>query len=229
MAKKAKNQVTETPEAKEARLLAERRAAAIAQFNKENMGAMYIDPIRVPTEEEVLEKKEEFEKRATALKEKADYVIADKDNAVRVAKFLKNYIANAFWSHRFFVGVINFDAQITEIIEDLEKEPKDLAFDYPALQFIHIMMQNPGGQGLESAKAFAEIYDEFVPIADVVKEHIDWYNAEVERVNQAQDLWGMFAQGYYVTVYDTDECAEEFAEAAKQTEAERTETPAEAE
>lgn len=208
----AKKKVTESPEAKEARLLAEQRAAAISQFNKENMGIMHIDPVRVPTEEEILEKKTEFETLATNLKEKADYVIADADNSLRVAKFLKTYIANAYWSHRFFVGVINFDAQITDIIEQLEKEPAPLMFDYPALQFIHLMLQNPGGHGLESAKAFAEIYDEFVPIADAVKEHIDWYNAEVERVNQAQDLWGMFAQGYYVTVYDTTECSEEFAE-----------------
>ena len=101
----AKKKVKEVDEAAKQ---AEMRLAAIREYNVNNMGDSWIDPNHVPTEEEVAEAKKEFEDRTKALQEKNDYLVADKPNALRVAKFIKNFIENGFWAQRYFVGVINF-------------------------------------------------------------------------------------------------------------------------
>ena len=85
--------------------LEEERRKAIAEFNVQNMGKYWIDPDKVPTSEDIENVKKEFEERTKALQEKKDYLVADKSNALRVAKFMKDFNDNAVWSQRMFVGV----------------------------------------------------------------------------------------------------------------------------
>ena len=73
------------------------RLAAIREFNLNNAGEAWIDPDKIPTEEDVNAAKKEFEERTIALRDKNDYLVADEANAVRVAKFLKKFIENGFW------------------------------------------------------------------------------------------------------------------------------------
>ena len=72
MAKKNTKAVAEAAEKQAAQ-----RLAAIREFNMNNAGDLWIDPDRVPTEDEVNEAKKDFEERTIALRDKKDYLIAD--------------------------------------------------------------------------------------------------------------------------------------------------------
>ena len=96
----SKNKAEKTKEgkvdpAKMAAQMEEERRKAIAEFNTTNMGKYWIDPDRVPTDEDIKKAKATFEKATKDLQEKKDYVIADKTNALRVAKFMKNFNDNS--------------------------------------------------------------------------------------------------------------------------------------
>ena len=185
---------------------AAQRLAAIQEFNRQNAGEAWIDAERVPTEEEINTAKEDYEKRTIALRDKNDYLVADEANALRVAKFLKKFIENGFWTQRYFVGVINFSDYITKFIAELEGTAeqeavrKPLVMEYVPLQFCYLMLENYAGHGLEDAKKMAEMWDEYVPIHDTIRDHIEWYNNEVKMCEALKQRWGMLAQGYFLVL-----------------------------
>ena len=185
---------------------AAQRLAAIQEFNRQNAGEAWIDAERIPTEDEINAAKEDYEKRTVALRDKDDYLVADEANALRVAKFLKKFVEGGFWTQRYFVGVINFSEYITKFIAELEGTPeqeavrKPLTMDYGPLQFCYLMLENYAGHGLEDAKKMAEMWDEYVPIYDTIREHIEWYNAEVKMCEALKQRWGMLAQGYFLVL-----------------------------
>lgn len=221
----AKKKVKE--EAKAVEQHAEQRLMAIRQFNMNNAGEAYIDPDKTPTDEEVAQAKKDFEDRTAALQKKNDYLVADAANSVRVAKFLKKFVENGFWTQRYFVGVINFSDYITKFIEEAEKEPKDLTMEYGPMQFAFLMLENYAGFGLDAAKKMAEMWDEYVPIYDTLREHIEWYQKETEEIKKLQHRWGMFAQGYYLTYLNGSETPEPVEVPAEAVDAVVGEKPAE--
>ena len=190
---------------------AAQRLAAIQEFNRQNAGEAWIDAERIPTEDEINEAKEIYEKRTIELRDKNDYLVADENNALRVAKFLKKFVENGFWTQRYFVGVINFSEYITKFIEDLEGTSeqeavrKPLTMEYGPLQFCYLMLENYAGHGLEDAKKMAEMWDEYIPIYDTIREHIEWYNNEVKVCEALKQRWGMLAQGYFLVLLNLDE------------------------
>lgn len=197
--KKSKKEITE------AEKITSERLEAIRHFNMDNFGVMWIDPERVPTEDEINEAKKMFEERTEKLNKKDDYLIADKANAMRVIAFLKNFISNAFWGGRYFVGVIRFVNEfIPEFVESFEKEEKDLTMDFGAMQFTFQMLSNYGGIGLDSAIKMADMWDEYLPIYEVLRDHIEWYKKEDEICKKLQNRWGMLEQGYFLLYLDED-------------------------
>lgn len=199
MAKKEKK-IAEDAAAKQA----EQRLAAIREYNVNNMGESWIDPNHVPTEEEIAAAKKEFEEKTKALQEKKDYLVADAPNALRVAKFLKEFIENGFWAQRYFVGVINFSEYINKFIEECEKEEKDLVMEYGPLQFCMLMLENYAGFGLEAAKKMAELWEQYVPIYDTLRDHVEWYNKEAKMCERLKQRWGMLSQGYFLVFTDVE-------------------------
>lgn len=190
--------------AKNATKQAEERLQTIRQFNVNNAGDLWIDPEKIPTQEDIDAAKKEFEDTTKALQEKNDYLIADANNSVRVATFLKDYISNAYWSGRYFVGIVNFDEYITKFLEEANEEPKDLVMEYGPMQFAFLMLENCGGRGLEEAKAMAEKWNEYVPIYDTFRDHIEWYKAQTEKIKKLQQKWGMMSMGYYLVILEPD-------------------------
>lgn len=194
------------------------RMQAIKDFNMNNMGEQWIDPERIPTDEEKKQAKEEFEAMVKELQQPKDYLIADKDNALRVAKFLMDFNRNAFWMQRSWVGIINFDTQIQKFIEECETEPKDLTLDYGAMQFCYSILENYAGIGYESAKRMFEIWDEYVPIYDLLRGYVEEYKAKNEEAGKLQQHWALMEQGFYHVILNKNN-GEETAEV------EVTETP----
>lgn len=182
------------------------RRDAIAEFNMNNIGVYWIDPDKVPTDEDINKAKEDYETVTKNLNEKKDYVIADKTNALRVAKFLKNFVENGFWSQRGFVGVINFVTLLDEFINNFnEEDPVDLVLEFPPLQFCFIMLENYGGIGLDAALRMANMWETYVPIYEHVHELIDWHEQEANKCKELSDRWGYLSQGYYINILKDDE------------------------
>ena len=186
--------------------LEEERKKAIAEFNVQNMGKFWIDPEKVPTDEDIENVKNEFETRTKALQEKNDYVIADKDNALRVAKFMKDFNDNSVWSQRMFVGVLNFSALMSDFIDSFDEEnPKELVMEYAPTQYAFLLFENYGGVGIDAARHMAEIWDEYLPIYEKLHELVDWYKNEAYKCDQLKEKWAMFEQGYYLHILEDAE------------------------
>ena len=90
-----KTEKKESAVADQAKRLEEERKKAIAEFNTQYIGKFWIDPDKVPTDKDIEDVKTEFEERTKAMQEKKDYLIADKTNALRVAKFMKDFNDNS--------------------------------------------------------------------------------------------------------------------------------------
>ena len=193
----------------EAEIFAAERAKYIQSYNLNNAGKMRIEPDKTPTEDDIKNAKEEYENRVKALQEKKDYFIADKENALRVANFLKTYNETNIWvgtpAQPLFVGVLNFHDYITKFIEECEKEPKDLIMEYGPMQFCFVSFQNYCGKGIEGANHMAEIWDEFIAIYDVLRDNVEYYNKEVEKCNELNDRWALMSQGFYAVILDVNE------------------------
>lgn len=208
----------------EAEIFAAERAKYIQNYNLNNAGKMRIEPDKIPTEDDIKNAKEEYENRVKALQEKKDYFIADKENALRVANFLKMYNETNIWvgtpTQPLFVGVLNFHDYITKFIEECEKEPKDLIMEYAPMQFCFVSFQNYCGKGIEGANHMAEIWDEFIAIYDVLRDNVEYYNKEVEKCNELNDRWALMSQGFYTVILDVNES--ETAEPSENETAEET-------
>ena len=186
--------------------LEKERRKAIAEFNVQNMGKFWIDPDKVPTSDDIENVKKEFEERTKALQEKKDYLIADKSNALRVAKFMKEFNDNSVWSQRMFVGVLNFSALMNDFIESFdENNPKDLIMEYAPTQYAFLLFENYGGVGIESARHMGEIWDEYLPIYETLHELVDWYKNEADKCDELKEKWAMFEQGYYLHILEGTE------------------------
>ena len=204
MSKKTEKNVNDA--ASQAARLEEERRKAIAEFNVQNMGKYWIDPDKVPTSEDIENVKKEFEERTKALQEKKDYIVADKNNALRVAKFMKDFNDNSLWSQRMFVGVLNFSALMNDFIEGFdENNPVDLILEYAPVQYAFLLFENYGGIGIDSARHMAEIWDEYLPIYETLHELVDWYKKEADTCDKLKEKWAMFEQGYYLHVLDDTE------------------------
>ena len=204
MSKKTEKNVNDA--ASQAARLEEERRKAIAEFNVQNMGKYWIDPDKVPTSEDIENVKKEFEERTKALQEKKDYIVADKNNALRVAKFMKDFNDNSLWSQRMFVGVLNFSALMNDCIEGFdENNPVDLILEYAPVQYAFLLFENYGGIGIDSARHMAEIWDEYLPIYETLHELVDGYKKEAGACDELKEKWAMFEQGYYLHVLDDTE------------------------
>ena len=181
------------------------RRKAIADFNTQNMGKYWIDPDKVPTEDDIAAAKKDFEGELEAF-QKRDYLVADKDNAVRVANFMKTFINRTIWKGQAFVGVARFNTQMTEFVEEFEKEPKDLVLDYNALMFVVYMFKEFSGVGLDDAMWFIDNNEEFVSIHDHIYDLANESELQKKKIENLQIRWQYLAQGYYLTILeDVDE------------------------
>ncbi len=87
--------------------------------------------------------------------------------------------------------------------------------EYGPLQFCMLMFENYAGFGLEAAKKMAEMWDEYVPIYDTLRDHVEWYNKEAKMCERLKQRWGMLAQGYFLVFTDETAAQEHPAETAE--------------
>ena len=193
-----------TNEEKEAAKVTAERNQVIRDFNMNNAGRSWINPERIPTDEDKKMVKDAFDAITAKLKENRTYLIADKDNALRVVNFIKNFNETCFWMQRSFVGILNLDKELNDFIQEYAKEPQDLRLSIGATQFTYNIFENYAGIGIEAAKKMADMWDEYIPIYDTLRGHVENMQLEYEYVNRLQEVWQLAEQGYFCLMLDTD-------------------------
>jgi len=182
----------------------EEREAFIEDWNARNQGVGEIRKEK-PTEEEVKAIAEEYGARLKEFNE-TTFEIADKENAVRVAQFLKRWNEeDVQWESNMWQGTITFDMIIKKFLEDCKDEPKPLIVNYQTLVYLFLGLRNIKGVGLKSAIHMQKINDEFVPILDTVGDQLTEYQEEGKKLQQLQERWRMFEQGFYVTFFEQEQ------------------------
>lgn len=204
MAKKKEATKPVDQQVNDAEVQAKMRLDSIKAFNEQNAGKYFIDPVKIPGEDDIARAKQDFDNFNAELSKK-EYLIADKENALRVTKFLRAWLDDGFWTQRFFVGVVNFADLLDKFIAECETEAKDFVLDYGPMQFCYLLLENYAGIGIESAKKMAEKYNEYIPIYDTFREHVEWYNAQQEKAKELQQRYGLFQQGYWYEILDNKE------------------------
>lgn len=199
MSKKNQAEVSTKQLEKEAVQHEKLRQETIKQFNLNNANSMWIDPNKVPTEEDIAQAKKDFEERTKALNEKT-FIVADKTEAERVVKFLIEFIKNATWQKRTWVGVLNYVAEAEDFLKEYLEEAKDYVLPYAPIQFLYLMLDNYQGTGYDEAVKMSKIWDEYIPIHDSLGDIIAWYNNEAEECQKLQQRWASMEQGYYLVI-----------------------------
>lgn len=175
----------------------------VETYNEQNKGISYIAEGK-PTSEEVKEVADEYKEKVEEFNSKT-FVIADKDNALRVAKFLKKWNENdVCWSSTGWKGTILFDSWIKTFIEDCQKEPKELAIDWGTLTYLYIYMSEIHGVGLKSAIRFNEIEEEYSKILEVVSSEFDKHNEEGKKIQKLQERWRSYEGGFRLHYVEDD-------------------------
>ena len=183
------------------------RAQLIEQYNKENAGVSRLEN-EPATEDDVNAAKKAYEDAQTAFNSQT-YVIADKPNALRVAKFLKNWNEKyAVWEKDQWVGVVKFDSLIADYIGKLETEETDLVVDYNTLIYLDVLMMRPAGKGLESAKEMESMNEEYNKILECVDDRKNEVFEQQRKIRQLQDVWGPATCGFKIHYLTEDEMAE---------------------
>ena len=198
MAKKKDSEIVKTE--KEIREAEEKqRAALIKEYNQNNTTSQIIDDV-IPTQDDIIQYQKDFEDAYQKLTEKT-YCIADKESSLRVAKFLKDWNTNKVqWRKDLWKGVIKFNEVISNIISDLENEPKDLIIDYAALSYLYMTMMEPTGIGLESAKEMETIDAEYSAILEAIGTNVDMFEQYRQYIDLLQRRWGFACQGYKLDI-----------------------------
>lgn len=206
MAKKKNSEIVKTE--KEIREAEEKqRAALIKEYNQNNSTSKIIEDV-IPTQDDIIQYQKEFEDAYQSLTERT-YCIADKESSLRVAKFLKDWNTNKVqWRKDLWKGVIKFNEVITNIISDLENEPKDLIIDYAALSYLYMTMMEPTGIGLESAKEMESIDAEYSAILEAIGTNIDMFEQYRQYIDLLQRRWGFACQGFKLDILmNSDGCS----------------------
>lgn len=167
----------------------------IETFNEQNKGVSYIEEGK-PTPEEVKAIADEYKEKVEAFNAKT-FVIADKNNSLRVAKFLKTWNEkDVQWNENGWRGAILFDSLVKTFIEECQKEEKEWVIDWSTLTYLYVYMHNISGVGLKSAIRFNEIEEEYSKILEVITEEFDKHNEEGKKIQKLQDRWRAYEGGF---------------------------------
>ena len=177
------------------------REKLINEYNRVNTLSQ-IDEDIIPTDEDVKQYQKEFEDEYNNLTTKT-YCIADAESALRVAKFLQKWNREKVrWHKDLWKGVLKFDEEISKLIEKVETDPdpNGLIIDYPALTYLYMVMMEPAGVGIESAKEMQYIDNEYSTILETIGHHIDTFNVNKQYIDLLQQKWAFACQGYKLNI-----------------------------
>ena len=132
-----------------------------------------------------------FENKRWAVSEEGNFAV--NDVGLYLLEFLKKY---AFWSKTEWMGMIKMEEEIQKAMA-LGDANTPLQFSYQALEFCAFMLSNPGGTGIELAKAFEAQAEKYSKIGIVVGTKIEEARNELKELQYLQERWAAGEQGFY--------------------------------
>jgi hypothetical protein len=178
------------------------------------------NPENKPTEEEVISAEKEFAEESENFNT-SSYEIGSKEDAKELIDYTKHFIENrAMWSKNAWMGMIKFKQEL----EDADKFLKDntdkagFRMGYQAIEFLYFLLQNPGGIGYDSAKAFETENSKFVKLFDATADMLQTLRDRLKKIQFLQDKVTAMKQGFYLeleTEEDRNEIETDTEEAAE--------------
>ena len=161
-----------------------------------------------PTEAEINEATQEFNSKAAAFNKKAFKIgPAKKANAIYdfVLDFLENHV---YWTKNGWMGVLKMHEELTATRKN-RKEKDAFVVGYQGLEFLFYALSNPGGTGLESAKAIEKIADIYIETLEYAGKVLEAGRKELEDIQFLQEKVAAMQQGFYIEREDGVEVEEE--------------------
>ena len=172
----------------------EQRKLIIDEYNKSHPES-YIE-YEKPTKEEVKGVADYYTEEVTKFNAKK-FTIADKNNALRVARFLEKWNENDVqWEGEGWKGAVYFDIIVKDFIDKFKLEEQDFVIDYGTLTYLYGYMRNYRGVGLKGAMRFSKTAEEYNKILDVVGSEFEKHTKEGEEIKKLQDRWQAYENGF---------------------------------
>lgn len=177
------------------------RRNMINEFNRNNEQTKIL--MRKVTEDDIKSLENDLksmqEKHATAV-----YLIADKDNAIRVFEFLKDWNSTKFmWTKDLWKGILTFDNYLNEWKTKYDNEACDLEFDFAAMSYTYNMLMNCAGLGFDSAKFMEAVSEQYESILNTLSTYVEDFKKDNERFKLLQDCLAARYQGFMMVPADS--------------------------
>ena len=150
-----------------------------------------------PTEEEINEATKDFNSKAAQFNGKR-FKIGTKKNAEAIYDFLLEFLEKyVYWTKNGWMGVLKMHEELTKAKED-RKENDPFSIGYQGLEFLFYALSNPGGTGLESAKAIEKLADIYIETMELASVQLEAARKELEDIQFLQDKVTAMQQGFYL-------------------------------
>jgi len=156
------------------------------------------DPsINKPTEDEVNAATKEFNKMAAAFNKK-QFKIGTPKKAGAIYDFIIKFFENhVYWTKNGWMGVLKMHEELTETRKN-RKEKDAFQVGYHGLEFLFFALSNPGGNGIESARAIEKYADIYIETMELASKKLEEARKELEAVQFAQEKVTAMQQGFYL-------------------------------
>lgn len=173
------------------------------EVNKVEQPVTTTTELKKPSPEEVAEVKLEFD-NANALFATTKWEVGKREDAEKYIDFLLNYLNKfVYWSKNGWMGVIKFDEELREIKSKLVDDKFTLS--YQAIEFGLYALSNPAGIGLDAAKEIKEKSELYIELFEIFSQLVDDTRKELKRIEQLQQKWAVYEQGYYYEIEPADD------------------------
>jgi len=152
--------------------------------------------INKPTEKEINEATKIFNEQAKKFNE-TKFEIGKPEDFDKVYGFVMEFMEkHVYWTKQGWMGVL----RMVEELEQLKKDHKDEAFgvSYHALEFLFFALTNPGGSGLETAKALDAAKETYGEVLDLAGHRLEEARKELKEIQFLQDQVTAMQQGFYL-------------------------------
>ena len=164
--------------------------AKLAELNKDNS-------INKPSEAEVNAATDEFNKLAASFNGKK-FKIGTVKQADEIFDFVLEFMEkHVYWTKNGWMGVLKMHEELTETKKN-KKKNEAFRVGYQALEFLFYALTNPGGSGIESAKAIEKVANLYAEVIELAGKQLETSRKELKEVQWLQDKVTAMQQGFYL-------------------------------
>lgn len=157
--------------------------------------------INKPTEGEINLATKEFNDKAAEFNAKR-FNIGTPEEANEIYDFVIDYMENhVYWTKNGWMGVIKMHEELTAA-KNNRKDGDSFNVAYQALEFMFYALTNPGGSGLQSAKAVEKVADLYAHVIELSAKVLEAARKELKDIQWLQDKVTAMQQGFYLEKED---------------------------